>query len=120
MIGQRATSPTTSPTYVLYRENITAADAGPYTTYRSGLTMDGHARALIQLVPKTGTGNPVAKIYYWSNGAGKYVLAESGPAAAGAGVATEFTVNCYGRQMFVEITGTLTGGVDVYVSGYPV
>lgn len=109
-----------APNYGLHRENIAVVDAGNITNKKKGINCGAYRYANIQVVPLTGAGNPTVEVLFWSEKAGKFIKAHTAltKAGIGAGVPYEFTVECNGRIMFVFVTGTLTGGVNVYVSGY--
>lgn len=82
--------------------------------------MSGYGKALIQVVP-AGTANPTINVHYWSEGADRFVKTNDVPDIAnyGMGEPFEFTIDCHGRLMYIEVTDTVAGGVDIYVSGIP-
>lgn len=110
-----------APNYGLHRDNITVADVlATLTTKAHGINMGAYRLANIQIAPKTGSGNPTVDVLFWSEQLGKFIPQHTALtfAAAGAGVAWEATVESNGRIIMVALTGTLTGGIDVLVSGY--
>lgn len=117
----RTRAPAMAPDYALYRQGVAAADAGPYSVKEHGINMGDYRFANIQALPAVGA-NPTLRVLFWSDRLGQFI--RSNPdltvTGAGAGIAYEYTVECRGRIMLVELTGTLTGGVDVLVSGYSI
>jgi len=113
-------SPQVAPNYGHHRDNVSVADVLANVKREHGINMGAYRLANVQVVPKTGAGNPTVNVYFWSEAAQAFVRAFTALAftAVGAGVAWETSINCNGRIMFVELTGILTGGVDVYVSGF--
>lgn len=109
-----------APDYGLHRKKLVTADTGTITNKKRGINCGSYRFANIQVVPYTGTPNPTVEVLFWSEKASKFIHANTAlsKTGIGAGVPYEFTVECNGRLMFVFVTGTLTGGVDVYVSGY--
>jgi len=107
-----------APDYALYREGVAAADSGPYSIKEHGVNMGDYRFAHIQVLP-AGTATPTIRVMFWSEKAGQFIRAEPDLTVTGAlGAPFEYTVECRGRIMLVELTGTLTGGVDVLVSGH--
>lgn len=123
-------SPGTAPEYQLYRI-VTAADSGPHTDRALGVNCGGRRTACVQIVPiaspnppstnlfdPTGaTSNPTVVIRFWSHKIGRFIVHNPtiAPAAAGAGVAAELTIDVAGRIMMVEVTGGVTGGQAVAI-----
>jgi hypothetical protein len=113
-------APAMAPDYSLYREAVAAADSGPYSTKEHGINMGDYRFANIQVLP-AGTATPTIRVMFWSDKLGQFIRANPDLTVTGAlGIPFEYTVECRGRIMFVELTGTLTGGVDVLVSGYSI
>jgi hypothetical protein len=113
-------APKMAPDYVLYRDAVAAADAGPYTVQEHGINMGDYRFANIQVIPGGAGDNPTLRVLFWSEEAGQFIRANPDATVAGAGAGTpyEYTVECRGRIMFVELTGTLAVGTKVLVSGY--
>ena len=113
-------SPKIAPDYGHHRKAVEVADVLANVVRAHGINMGGYRAANIQIAPVTGAGNPTVNVYFWSEGKGLFVQQHTPLlfAAVGAGLGWEATVECNGRIMFVGLTGTLTGGVDVHVSGY--
>jgi len=109
-----------APNYGLHRKGVAVVDSGNITDIRKGINCGAYRVANIQVVPLTAAGNPDVQILFWSEKASKFIRAHTDitKTGVGAGVPYEFTIECNGRIIFVFVTGTLTGGVDVYVSGY--
>lgn len=109
-----------APEYGHHRQNITVADTPPEDVEAHGVNCADHRYALVQVIPKGAGGNPTATVYFWSETKGEFIAPHTALAYAGkgAGVPYEFDVDVKGRKMFIGLTGTLTGGIDVYVSGY--
>lgn len=105
----------------LHRDAVASADSAPPAQGKaSGMNMAGYEEAIIEVIPIAGTGNPAVAIYWWSEAAGAWI-ADHTPiayAAFGAGDPWTVVVPVKHRRMFVALTGTLTGGVDVYVAGH--
>jgi hypothetical protein len=82
--------------------------------------MAGYEEAIIEVLPITSGGNPAVDIYWWSEAFDGWIQDHTAVsfAAAGAGVEWTATVACKHRRMFVRLSGTLTGGVDVRVAGH--
>lgn len=113
-------SPSMAPDYALYREGVATADGGgPYTTKEHGVNMADYQFANIQVLPAAGA-TPTIRAMFWSERAGMFIHASPDLTVTGTlGVPFEYAVPCYGRIMYVEVTGAdLTGGVDIAVSGY--
>lgn len=114
-------SPQIAPDYGKHRDNVSVADVlASLTTKNHGINMGGYRLANVQIVPKGGAGNPTVNVLFWSEGQGKFVPDHTALtfAALGAGLGWETTIEANGRIMMVALTGTLTGGIDVFVSGY--
>jgi len=111
---------TAAPDYGQHRKEVAVADSGSIDNKKRGINCGSYRVANIQVVPITAAGNPDVEVLFWSEKAGKFIRAHTAltKTGVGAGVPYEFTVECNGRIMFVFVTGTLTGGVDVYVSGF--
>ena len=113
-------SPQVAPQYGHHRVNVAAADVIANVPRGRGINMGAYRLANIQVLQTTGSGNPTVNVFFWSEAADAWVRTHTALtlAALGAGVSWEATVECNGRIMFVALTGTLTGGVNVHVSGY--
>ena len=109
-----------APGYGHHRQNITVADSLPESDAAHGVNCADHRYAMVQVVPKTGAGNPTATVLFWSEEKGEFIAPHSALSYAGkgVGVAYEFDVDVKGRIMFIALSGTMTGGIDVFVSGY--
>lgn len=111
---------TIAPDYSSYRSGIAVADGATVTDKNLGINCGNYKTANVQIVPGA-SANPSTEILFWSEGAGKFVSHNSASltfTGKGNGVGYEVSVECNGRILFVKLTGTLTTGVDVYVSGY--
>lgn len=115
-------SPELAPEYALHRV-VAADDSAAPTDKKLGMNMHSHEYANIQVVPSGGTTNPAVEVLFWSEVAGKFVkqntaLTKSG---LGAGVSYEFSISCYGRVIFVMVTGIAGGeSVSVLIGGFGV
>lgn len=124
MADRASRSPKMAPEYAVYRDAIKTIDGGgPYTQQEHGINMNDYRFANIQVVVGHSGDNPNIKVMFWSEEAGAFI--DSNPAASstglGAGKSYEVTVECRGRIMLVEVTGTINAsstGVKVLVSGY--
>lgn len=107
--------------YALHRAAVASADAAPpVATKAQGINMNGYEEAIIEVLPVTGAGDPVVNIYWWSEAANAWIQDHTLNtfAAVGAGVPWTAVVAVKHRRMFVALTGTLTGGVNVRVAGH--
>jgi hypothetical protein len=110
--------------YSLHRAAVASADAAPpviaTTTKTQGINMAGYEEAIIAVEPITGVGNPAVSIYWWNEASQEWAQDHTllTFAAAGAGVTWTEVIACKHRRMFVALTGTLTGGVNVRVAGH--
>lgn len=119
-------NPRSAPDYEPHRyfkaETGALIDALPATDRRRGMNMGSYRFANVQVIPKQAGANPAVAVLYWSEAAGKFVqtLDATTKAGAGDGVSYEFTVECFGRIMFVAITGGMADAeeVEIYVSGF--
>lgn len=115
-------SPEQAPAYALHRHKPSGegVDSGDATEKKHGMNMSGNRFANIQVVPLAASGNPDVEILFWSEAASKFIRGHTqiSKAGVGAGVAYEFEVDVQGRIIYAYITGTVTGGIEVYVGGY--
>jgi hypothetical protein len=107
-----------SPNYTEHRKDVSAADT-VFNDEKLGINMKDYEKAHIQVVP-AGGADPSVTIRYWSPAKGAYIDEQTPITKAGVGVnvAYEFTVDCYGRKMFVEVSTIAAGTADVYVAGF--
>lgn len=114
-----ARSPQHAPRYALYRDAISVADTITSITKKQCINMEGHDKALIQVIPGAAA-NPTVAVYWWSDEAGR--ILQDNPAitkaGVGAGVPYEFSVDCCGRQMFVAVTTIADDPCKIAVAGY--
>lgn len=123
-------SPKRAPEYKLVRI-ATGSESGTFSA-KIGINCANNQKLLVQLVPCTNTklpadgaaltlsgatSNPTAEVYYWNALQGVFVKHNTPQtiAAAGAGVASEFEVDAYGRIVHIAITGGVTGGQGVAI-----
>jgi hypothetical protein len=108
-----------APEYSLHRENITVVDTTSDNVHH-GINSSGFRKVNVQVVARTADANPAASVLFWSEAAGEFIQAHTALDFAAAGTETpfEFVIEPSGRIFFIALTGTLTGGVDVYVSGF--
>ncbi len=112
-------SPKIAPDYGHHRMAVATADVLANVKKAHGMNMGGYRLANVQIAPGA-SGNPTVDVYFWSEALSLFVQ-EHTPltfAAVGVGIGWEATIECNGRRIFVGLTGTLTSGVDVYISGY--
>lgn len=81
--------------------------------------MDGYQFANVQVIP-SGGANPNLEIMWWSEAANQFIQEHTPLTKAGVGIDTpfEFTVECFGRNMFVAVTTLAAGKAEIYVSGF--
>lgn len=109
--------------FALHRSGIASVDTLPITKAAqpktTGINMAGYEEAIIEVLPAVGA-DPIVTIYWWSDAFDGWVRDHTLTtfAAVGAGVEWQAVVACKHRRMFVALTGTLTGGVDVRVAGH--
>ena len=112
----KLTAPLSSPNFRVYRENITVSDSGPYTNEKRGLNCDSYSRLLVQVAPKTNA-NPTVKVYFWNSAKNSFVYSHIACSNNGPGVAKDFSIDVLNRRVFLELSGSLVGGVDILVAG---
>lgn len=108
-----------APEYAIHRNAIAAPDTIANIKMAQGVNMSGYTNANIQVVP-SGGANPNVAVYWWSETANKFIQEHTPITKAGIGVDTpyEFTVNCYGRIMFVAVAVIAAGIASVAISGF--
>lgn len=108
-----------SPEYTQHRTNVIAVDA-TFDNKKHGVNSSGFRKVNVQVVCRTDTGNPAANVLFWSEEAEEFIQAHTALAFAALGTETpfEFVIEPSGRIFFIALSGTLTGGVDVFVSGF--
>jgi hypothetical protein len=113
-------NPLQSPEYACHRIVKDAADTLPETDKARGINMRAALRALVQVVP-AGGANPTVAVLWWSEEAGRFIQEHTPITYAGVGANTpyEFSLDSYGRIMFVAVTAGVaaTQSVRVMVSG---
>lgn len=115
-------SPATAPVFTLHREGIAAvdaADASP-TKASSGMNMAGYEKAIIHVVPKTGSPTANIEVLVWSESAGKFVPFATAKTADMPAADTAYTFECVveGQIIWVRVTGTISSAtVDVLIAG---
>jgi len=117
---------TQAPNYALIRYLKGAVDgASMLTDGDKRISAKNCLRANIQVVPgATGAGeaNPVIKVVFWSEGAGKFLEAHTALdfTAKGDGVSWETSVEVNGRDFFVHVVSGVPAGKElrIYGSGF--
>lgn len=117
-------SPTKAPQFTLHRTVANAADtlpAGLPTKASAGMNLAGYERALIQVVPKTGTPTPDIEVYVWSQDAGKFVKYSTAKAFSAPAANTPYTaeIDALDAIIWVAVTAGLAASqsVDILVAG---
>lgn len=104
----------------LHREGVTSADTIANVSVDAAMNMATYDEAIIEVRTKNALSQPTITIYWWSPSANVYIRDHTLLTYTGPALNTPFTVTvpCKGRKMFVALSGTLTGGVDIRVTGY--
>lgn len=106
-----------APNYSEHRKDVDTADT-VFNDVDMGIKMTDYKKAHIQVVP-SGGANPTVKVKWWSEAAQLFIDEHTAISKAGVGVNTpyEFTVDCEGRIMLVDIDAIAAGTASVYVAG---
>jgi hypothetical protein len=131
-------APKRAPEYNLVRL-VTGNDGAAALRVRAnGVNFGMYTKGCFQIVPLnaaapgenltasdflTGaTSNPVLNVRFWNDELGMYLIHSPAIAitAQGAGVAFEFDVDVYGRQVMIEVASGVTGGqsVAIFAAGH--
>jgi hypothetical protein len=115
-------SPQRAPLRALHRLLVGASnDPAAITNVKQGMNMKGYSKCVIQVVP-SGGANPALEVLFWSEELGKFISEAPANTKTAAGVDTpqEYSVDCFGRIIFVRVTAGHSAGAHttrVFVSG---
>lgn len=115
-------SPASAPVFTIHRQGIAAPDAADASPIKasSGMNMAGYEKAIIHVVPKTGSPTPDIEVLQWSESAGKFVSFATAKSASAPGADTPYAYECdvFGSVIWVRVTGTISSAtVDVLIAG---
>lgn len=123
LVKPETQSPSTAPVFTLHRIVKDAIDTGAITDRDLGMNMTGYDTAVIQVVPKTTSGDPEPdiEVLFWSEEAAEFISAATAKSASApaAKTAYEYTCDVFGAVILVYVTGTLAAGdsAEIYIAG---